>query len=611
MIGHTLHKLLRSLKSIIVYQPPDNKKTFVLSESANDNMFSSQELLAKIEEFNSLLAQTKKIFTTTKSLAKLIGKTPEQVSKVEDSLQTLMNHYETFADQVAPDCSSGLMFKDIFVNLEVNKSAIDRLYGQPNNFLLISRDFDLSTSPPTKATLVFLEGMVDKKIIDLAVLQPLTVHFPYNQPAGPDFVQKLAAFIPAHNIKPTDKYKDLVAGINKGETALLIDGFSEALLIDTKGFKTRSVDRPQMEQSVRGSQMSFDETLTINISLVRLLLKTSDLMVEPLVIGTRSQDECSILYLKSVANPKLVNELRRRLYSLNIDFAGGGTLEQFIEDSPVNPFPQTLTTERPDRVAAHLAEGRIAILQDNNPFAIIAPISLFTLFHSSEDFALKAPVGNFMRLLRLSGAVLTLLMPSMYLAISYYHQEAIPTELLLAIAGARELVPFPAFLEVLFMEISLELVREAGLRIPGMLGSTIGIVGAIILGQAVVAANVISPITVVIVAVTGLASFAITDYRLAFAVRLVRFPILTLAATLGLIGVGSGLLVLLEILSVMKSFGVPYLAPMAPQTATGADAIIRYPVFEQESRPDELQPLDRRRQPKISRLWIKRPGKGD
>ena len=200
-----------------------------------------------------------------------------------------------------------------------------------------------------------------------------------------------------------------------------------------------------------------------------------------------------------------------------------GNLFNFIEDSPTLVFPQTLSTERPDRVTRHLSEGRIALILEGNPFAQILPVSFFSFFHSGEDFSLKSGVSNLMRILRLFGALISTVLPSLYLSISYFHPEAMPTELLLAVAGSRENVPFPAWFEVLMMDISFELIREAGVRIPGILGSTIGIVGAIILGQAAVTARIVSPIVVVIIAITGLASFTIPEYRMASAVRLTRF----------------------------------------------------------------------------------------
>jgi spore germination protein KA len=310
------------------------------------------------------------------------------------------------------------------------------------------------------------------------------------------------------------------------------------------------------------------------------------------------------MYLRSLANPILVAEVKRRIKGITTDYiASIGMLEQFIEDHPSAPLPQMLATERPDRVAASLAEGRMALFLDGTPFGHILPVSLFSFFHSGDDWSMKASAGTFMRIIRWFGTLFALILLSLYLAISYYHPEALPTELILALAAARESVPFPAFFEILMMEFSFELIREAGIRVPGVLGSTIGIVGAIILGQAAVSANLVSPIMVVIIAITGLASFAIPDYRMAFALRILRFVFLLLAATLGLVGLALGMLVLSVILCSMKSFGVPYLVPIGPKTIANFDVIARGSVFQMESRPDELNTQDPTRQPAISRSW--------
>jgi spore germination protein KA len=412
--------------------------------------------------------------------------------------------------------------------------------------------------------------------------------------------------LPSNQVNPVTEYADVARGINSGDTALFIEGTAKALIINTKGYEHRSVDRPQIEQSVRGSQVSFGEALRTNTGLIRTMVQSSDLITEIIPIGKRVSSNCAVMYLKSIANPDLINEVKRRISNFSTDYVStNGQLEQFIEDHPSIPFPQSLSTERPDRVAPHLLEGRVAVLLEGASFVHVLPVGLFGFFHSVEDISLGSKVASFMRILRYLGAFIAVVLPSGYLSINYFHPEALPTEMALAVAGAREKVPFPAFFEMLIMEFSFELIREAGLRVPGMLGSTIGIVGAIIVGQAAVSANIVSPIMVVIIAMTGVASFCIPDYRLAFAFRIVRIILLLLAMTMGFVGVAYGLLLLVVLLCNMKSFGVPYLAPIAPRTIAGLDIVIRGPVFRQERRPDELNPQDVVRQPPISRMWTK------
>ncbi len=343
---------------------------------------------------------------------------------------------------------------------------------------------------------------------------------------------------------------------------------------------------------------AFSENLRTNTGLVRSILRSSDLVTEMIRIGERGKLNCALMYIDSIANTSLVNEVRRRLKGLDTDYiSDSGNLVQFIDDHPQSLFPQTLSTERPDRVASHLAEGRLAIILEGSPFAQVLPASFFSFFHSGEDFSLKSGVANFMRILRFFGALLSTVLPSLYLSLSYFHPEAMPTELLLAIAGSRENVPFPAWFEVFVMEVSFELIREAGVRIPGILGSTIGIVGAIILGQAAVAAKLVSPIVVVLIAITGLASFTIPEYRMASAVRLIRFVLLAVGTTMGLVGLAMALLILATMLCGLKSYGVPYMAPIGPRTMANFDVVMRGQAFNQENRPDDLGTKDRRRQP--------------
>jgi spore germination protein KA len=285
---------------------------------------------------------------------------------------------------------------------------------------------------------------------------------------------------------------------------------------------------------------------------------------------------------------------------------------QFIEDYPNILFPQTLSTERPDRTAAHLAEGRVALILEGNPFAQILPIDFFSCFHSAEDYSMKPGIANITRIFRLFGALISTVLPSLYIALSYFHPAAIPTELLLAIAGSRDHVPFPAVFEVLMMEVAYELIREAGIRIPGLLGTTIGIVGAIILGQAAVAARIVSPITVVLVAVTGLASFTIPEYRMAAALRVLRLILVIFSWTLGLVGLAIFILGITVLLCHIKSFGMPYMSPIAPRSIANYDLVIRGQVFSMEQRPDELNTKDDQRQPTVSRTWkLEFPKKGD
>jgi spore germination protein KA len=524
----------------------------------------------------------------------------KNLEKQQTELEPILLTYDTN--------KSDLKKRELSFSIEENEKIIKELYYVEINKDIVIRHFIIPGVKPVKAMLVFMEGMIDKELINLAVLQPLMLLDKEKQALQGDsdnlLKQLISLFLPSNQAQEVDNFGKVSAGLNTGDTALFLDGVNQAVLIETKGYEHRSVGKPDIEQSVRGSQVAFSEALRVNTGLIRTMMPSNDLVTEIFEIGERIPTKCAIMYLKSVANPKLIGEIKRRVLNIKTDYISDmGVLEQFIEDHPSIALPQMLSTERPDRTVAALSEGRVALLLNGTPFAHVVPVTFFTFFHSAEDFSLKVPIGSVSRLLRLIGTLLAVILPAVYLSIVYFHPEALPTEMILAIAGARERVPFPSVGELLLMEFAFELIREAGLRIPGLLGSTIGIVGAIILGQAAVSANLVSPVTVVVIALTGLASFTIPDYRLAAAGRLLRFIFIALAYMLGLVGVALGLLMVTAILTNMKSFGVPYMTPIAPKTMAGLDVIIRGPVFRQEMRPDGLNAQDNRRQPHISRQW--------
>jgi len=610
-LGHTIFaKIYQRTKELLVYQTPTTPPRFVLGEMEQEKDIDAGEagLAERLRELKTQLRYSYRLLgllqsavdaLNTEQVGKLVSDIKEQCTLFEKELAQLSAI--VLAYDSADKDPSELTVK---MSLAENEKVLATLFNLPDNKDIVSRSFCLPTSLPTRAMIVFLDGLTDKQLINITVLSPLMLMAGHSQALyGNELLQTIINhFLPSNQTKLTALFADIEEGVSRGDTVLFIDGVEQAVLIDTKGWEHRSVDRPQNEPSVRGSQAAFTEALRVNTGLIRSMMHTRDLVTELFIVGDISKTLCAVMYLKSIANPALVAEVKRRITNIHTDYVTDiGVLEQFVEDHPNIPLPQTLSTERPDRVPVHLAEGRVAILMEGSPFTIVAPFSFISLFHSAEDYNLKPIPATFMRVLRLAGVFLATILPSLYLAISYFHQEALPTELALAIAGARERVPFPALVEIFMMEFSFELIREAGTRIPGMLGSTIGIVGAIIIGQAAVAANIVSPIMVVIVAVTGLASFTIPDYRLAFGIRIFRFAFLSLAAVWGLVGVAAGLLLGIAVLCYMKSFGVPYMVPIAPKTVPGWDIVVRGPAYAQEQRPDELNPRQIERQPNTSR----------
>lgn len=613
-MGNTIiTQVYESLKKLLIYKPPQNPKPFVLDEiergrSGHSGPDSQEPITNAIRELKTLIDYSRRLEELIeKSIAAFRGNNLTVMKRLSEEVKALKKVKDNTAPVLlAYDAAAEPLDRLVSPLLEENKALVDRMYSSDINKDILIRRFEIGGKQPVKAMLVFLDGMIDKQVLDLGVLQPLMLlDTGKTKPAGNELLAVITEnCLPSNQTTPVSKFKDVADAINGGDTVLFIEGVDQAVTLSTKGYKQRGVERPQIEQSIRGSQAAFSEGLRTNTGLLRTMLPTNDLVTEILMIGDRVPQKCAIMYLKSVANPDLVAEIKRRLKGITTDYIVDlGILEQFIEDHPGMIFPQMLSTERVDRAAVNIAEGRVALVYEGVPFVHIVPINFFSFFHSVEDFSLKPPAGSFMRLLRIVGTLVAVILPSLYLSINYFHQEALPTELALAIAGAREKVPFPAIIEILMMEFSFELIREAGLRVPGLLGSSIGIVGAIILGQAAVAANLVSPIMVVIIAVTGLASFSIPDYRLALSLRLTRFIFLLLSAVMGLVGLSFGLLIITVAMCSMKSFGMPYMAPVAPKTIAGFDTLVRGPVFRQEKRPDQLNTQDSRRQPAISRKW--------
>jgi len=501
--------------------------------------------------------------------------------------------------------------KPVSIDIENNLINIKKIFSYPDNSDFVIRKFVINlNSKNTKTFVVFFDGLVDRDVVDRDILQPMMVMSQLKdvQCKGSPVNCILRHLLPQNQTKLYDNFEETVDDILTGSCAIFVNGSSQVIISDVKGWEHRNVERPNTEMVIRGPQEGFTEIVRINTALIRKIVRDDKLIAENIPVGKRSKTPCTIMYIKDIANKRLVDEVRRRLKSLNVDYViDSGEIEQLIEDNTFLPAPQVLATERPDRVASLIVEGRVAIVVNGSPFVLVVPVTLFELLRSAEDTYIRFPYSNFVRFIRLFGTVLALILPALYIAITTFHQEMIPTDLLLAIENSREKVPFPSVIEILIMELSFELIREAGVRIPTPIGPTLGIIGALILGQAAVSASIVSPILIIIVALTGIGSFAIPSFSLSFAVRILRFIYILLAALAGFLGITAGLFILLLWLASSKSFGVRFLAPIAPLTSDDLTQVLsRAPIWKQEMRPDFLNTFKRKQQAYISRSWINR-----
>lgn len=383
-----------------------------------------------------------------------------------------------------------------------------------------------------------------------------------------------------------------------------MDTLSIAFDIEVKGFQQRSIDKPSNETVIKGPHEAFVENIRTNTSLIRRIINNENLIIENIEVGKITKTKCAVCYMDNITNSDLINEVKYRLNNLEVDSVlSAGELEQLIVDSNNLGIPQVLSTERPDKATKYLLNGRVIIIINGSPYALIMPAVLIDFLTSPEDSNLKVNFGNFLRGLRVLACFITLLLPGLYIAVTSFHQEILPTSLLYSILASRASVPFPIIAEILLMEFSFELIREAGLRVPSAIGSTIGIVGALVLGQAAVSAGIVSPILIIIVAITGIASFAIPDFSFGFHLRYFRFLFILLGYMAGFLGIAIGLFVYISLLCSLQSFGVSYTTPFAPAVNSKGNSYLLPPIWKREYRAPYVAPKKEEEQEKISMKW--------
>lgn len=385
-----------------------------------------------------------------------------------------------------------------------------------------------------------------------------------------------------------------------GSALLLVDGFSRAIKIEDKGYPGMGVMKTDSEKVIRGSNEGFTDSVKANVALVRKRIRSPQLKVAERKAGVRSKTNISLLYMDGIAPKEVLEEIDRRLEGFEIDgVMDSGVIEQLAEKDWFSPFPQFQTTLRPDRAAMSVLEGRVVLLCDNSPVALILPVDYNSFIQTSDDYYNRFEIASFGRVIRYLASFFAMTLPGLYLAVTNFHTQLLPTTLILSFAAARQGVPFPAVFEVILMELSFELLREAGVRLPGAMGNTIGIVGGLIIGQAAVEANIVSPVVVIVVAFTALCSFAIPNEEFATAFRILKFFFIILCAWLGFFGFLAALLLVLIHLARLKSFGIPYLMPYVGAELTNyddeRDSFFRLPIYWLKRRPIFASPKNKTR----------------
>ena len=508
--------------------------------------------------------------------------------------------------------------ENIYSQIDANLNYIKTKYNTLINSDIITREFTLNTgSKQYKAFILYIDGMVDSQILNDFVLKPLMLKNKFcNNETSKIIVQKgkksnIANFIqdcliPQNNIKQQSSFKDIFGGVNSGNCALFVDTLSVGFDIDVKGFKQRSISKPENEIVIKGPHEAFVENIRTNTTLLRRFTNNENLIIENTKVGKITQTNCAICYIKDIANDALVSETKYRLNNLEIDsLLSAGELEQLLTDTNSLGVPKILVSERPDYAVKSLLQGRVIILINGSPYALILPAILIDFLTSPEDTNLKPQFANFLKVVRIISSFFALLLPGLYIAITNFHREIIPTELLYSILSSRQSVPFPIIVEILIMEISFEIIREAGLRVPSPIGPTLGIVGALVLGQAAVSAAIVSPILIIIVAITGMSSFAIPDFTFSFHLRFFRFVFILLGFLAGFLGIGIGLFIYISSLCDLETFGVSYTIPYAPAVNSKNNGFMLSPIWKREDRATYLATKKEKKQNKISMKWRK------
>lgn len=481
--------------------------------------------------------------------------------------------------------------------LDVNLSNLELATGHSAD--VVVRQFTSSGRP---MAVVYIDGLADTALINEHILENLLPKKVDSAREGRKYrtAKELIRLIdlPVGEVKTVHTIEQALDRLLCGETILLINGSRVALACQSRGWKARSIEESPTEFLVRGPREAFTEEIRTNTALVRRKIKNPALRVLEMKLGRRTATLINIMYIEGIAQDKLVQEVKRRLGRIDIDgVLESAYLEELIEDAPLSPFPTIAHTEKPDVVAARLLEGRVAIMVDGTPFVLVVPAIFPEFLQSAGDYYERYMIGSLIRGIRIASFFIALFLPSAYIATLTFHPELLPTKLLLTVAASRERIPFPAFVEVVIMETVFEALREAGLRMPRPLGPALSIVGALVLGDAAIRAGLASPATVLVVALTGIASFAIPVFSAAIAIRIIRFAIMLAAAVMGLYGVMIALLIVLVHLTSLRSFGMPYFMPLAPLIARSlADIVVRAPWWALRKRPPLISQEDEVRQ---------------
>ncbi|MBO7742625.1 spore germination protein [Paenibacillus sp. MWE-103] len=475
----------------------------------------------------------------------------------------------------------------VAAELERNLAELRRVFSHTPD--LVIRTFRYEQIG-RQAALIYISGLSDINAINNNILHELMRHVPGESPSGylPVSLGRMAV---------CGDWSQIEHGLLDGLSVLLVDGMAHAYSMNTQGWPQRAISDSQIEASLKGAHQAFVETADSNIALIRRYLPTRELKIKEYTVGARAPSRVSLLYMEDVTEPEHIETMENRLRSLDVDAVlNTGELAELLEDSVLYFFPQFITTERPDTAASQLLQGRICVVVDRSSSVLIAPVGIVAFFHGIDDYSTRWPIASFLRMLRLFACLIAIFLPGLYIAAISFNYEIIPLDLILSIGQFRASVPFPPFLEALIMEVTLEMLREAGVRLPAPVAQTVGIVGGIVIGQAAVQAGIVSNLMVVVVATTAVASFIIPNYDMAAAIRLTRFPVMIAASLFGIVGLVACFMIIMARIITMRSLGESYSSPLAPtRVEDWKDVFVRLPLRFMVKRPRSVRSMQKKR----------------
>lgn len=472
-------------------------------------------------------------------------------------------------------------------NVQENKENTTKLFNNSSDLV----SFEFKTLSDIRLLVIYINGLIDKNSLNEFLIKPIIQNL--------DLPQSIRTTVFISEVREIFNMEEIIRPMTEGYVSVFIEGLELCYLYNLSHWDKRAVEQPSSEQVVKGPKEGFIEDIGVNKALIRRKVKNNNLIFEDYTLGVQTNTKISLVYINGIVKQPILEEVKRRIEKIKTDgILDVGYIEEYIEDAP-NSFISTIGyTEKPDVAVSKILEGRIGILCDGTPNVLTVPKLFVENLQTAEDYYVRPQYATFLRILRITSLFISIFLVGTFIALQTFHQEMIPTKLLVSMAGQREGVPFTSFLEALLMIMFFELIKESGLRLPKNIGSAVSVVSALILGQSAVDAGIVSPIMIIIVAISGICEFVVPALR--EIIIIYRLISLLLGTLFGLYGIVCGISILVVHFASLRSFGVPYLYPFAPYDKEGMkDFIIRFPIEKLDFRPRNISNKKARKRKEI------------